>query len=89
MEALSISEGKRRLLELRERVVSDHDQAILTHKSGNVVLISMEEWESYRETRRLLRDKETLKALLQSFDDHDAKKHARGKPVNEVFSDLT
>ncbi len=87
MEALSISEGRKRLFELRERVVSDHDQVILTHKNGNVVLISMEEWENYQETQRLLKDKETMKALIQSFEDHDQKRE-RGKSVNEVFSDL-
>jgi len=89
MVALSISEGRKRLLELRDKVVSDHDQVILTHESGNVVLISMEEWEAYRETERLFSDKAALKALLQSFEDHDAGKKERGKPVSEVFSDLT
>ena len=87
MEALSISEGRKRLFELREQIVSDHDQIILTHKGGNVVLISMDEWETYQETQRLLRDKEALKALIQSFDDYDSRKK-RGKSVNEVFSDL-
>ena len=74
MEALSISEGRKRLFELREKIVSDHDQVILTHKGGNLVLISMDEWESNKETQRLLRDKEALKALIQSFDDHDSGK---------------
>ncbi len=32
MEALSISEGRKRLFELRERIVPDHVQVILTHK---------------------------------------------------------
>jgi|688.fasta_scaffold09134_14 antitoxin YefM len=72
MVAMSISEGRKRLFELRERVVEDHDQIILTHKSGNVVLISMAEWEAYEETRRLLKDKAALQALLQSFAAHDA-----------------
>jgi prevent-host-death family protein len=88
MEALSISEGRERLFELREKVISDHDQVILTHESGNVVLISMDEWNSYQETRRLLRDKDTLRALLQSFDDHDMGR-SHGKSVDDVFSDLT
>ena len=87
MEALTISEGRKRLFELRNRVVSDDDQVILTHKSGNIVLISMEEWESFQETRRLLKDKETMKALIQSFEDHDGGKQY-GKPVSEVFSDF-
>ena len=85
MEALTISEGRKRLFELRTQVVSDHEQVILTHKNGNIVLISMEEWESYQETQRLL--KETMKALIQSFEDHDGRKQY-GKSVNEVFSDL-
>lgn len=88
MEALSISEGRRRLLELREKVVSDHDQVILTHKNGNVVLISMGEWEAYQETQRLLNDRAALKALLQSFEDHDAGRKTRGKWAGDVFSDL-
>ncbi len=87
MEALSISEGRKRLFELRDRVVSDHDQVILTHKKGNVVLISMDEWESYQETQRLLKDKETMMALVQSFEDHDAKQQ-RGRSVEELFADL-
>ncbi|MBL4825589.1 MAG: type II toxin-antitoxin system Phd/YefM family antitoxin [SAR324 cluster bacterium] len=87
MEALTISEGRKRLFELRTQVVSDHEQVILTHKNGNIVLISMEEWESYQETQRLLKDKETMKALIQSFEDHDGRKQY-GKSVNEVFSDL-
>ncbi len=89
MVALSISEGRERLLELREKVISDHDQVILTHEHGNVVLISMEEWEAYRETERLVMDRPALKALLRSFEEHDAGKKARGKSVAEVFSDLT
>ena len=87
MEALSISEGRKRLFELREQVVSDHDQVILTHKEGNVVLISMDEWETNKETQRLLRDKDALKALIQSFDDHDSGKK-RGQSVNKALGKL-
>lgn len=87
MVAMSISEGRQRLFELRERVVEDHDQVILTHKSGNVVLISMAEWEAYEETCRLLKDKAALRALLQSFEAHDAGLH-NGKDPDEVFADL-
>jgi antitoxin YefM len=88
MLAMSISEARRRLFELRERVVSDHDQVIMTHKNGNVVLISMAEWESYQETLRLLRDRPALRALLQSFDDHDAAQEDRGRSPEDVFKDL-
>jgi antitoxin YefM len=87
MEAISISEGRKRLFELRERVVDDHEQVIMTHKQGNVVLISMSEWEAYQETARLFRDKVALRALLDSFDAHDAGETS-GKSIEEVFTDL-
>lgn len=87
MLALSISEARQRLFELRQRVVVDHDQVIMTHKQGNVVLISMEEWETYQETLRLLKDKAALVALLRSFADHDAGR-TMGKPLEAIFTDL-
>lgn len=87
MVAISISEARQRLFELRGRVVDDHDQVILTHKNGNIVLISMAEWEAYQETSRLLKDKASLRALLQSFEAHDAGQ-SKGKSPDEIFADL-
>jgi antitoxin YefM len=88
MEALSISEARKRLFELRQQVVDDNDRVIMTHKQGNVVLISMDEWEAYQETVRLLNDKAALKALVDSFSAHDAQETA-GKSPEEIFSDLS
>lgn len=87
MEALSISEARKRLFELRQQVVADNDRVIMTHKQGNVVLISMDEWEAYQETVRLLNDKAALKALVDSFAAHDALE-TQGKTTDEIFSDL-
>ena len=87
MEAISISEGRKRLFELRQQVVEDNDRVILTHKNGNVILISMDEWEAFQETMRLLNDKAAFRALVESFDAHDAGK-SEGKTVDDVFSDL-
>lgn len=86
MEAMSISEARQRLFELRELVVDNQEAVIMTHKKGNAVLISMAEWEAYQETMRLLNDKTTLQALVDSFAAHDAGIPA--KSVSEVFADL-
>ncbi len=51
------------------------------------MLISMDDWESYRETFRLLKDKAALKALFQSFEDRDIGA-VKGKTIEEVFSDI-
>ncbi len=88
MEALSISEARKRLFELRQQVVDDNERVIMTHKQGNVVLISMDEWEAYQETVRLLNDKTALKALVDSFAAHDAQETA-GKSPEDIFSDLS
>lgn len=88
MEALSISEARKRLFELRQQVVDDNDRVIMTHKQGNVVLISMDEWEAYQETVRLLNDKAALKALVDSFSAHDTGE-TQGKTADEIFSDLS
>lgn len=87
MQAVSISEARKRLFELRKQVVDDHEAVILTHKHGNIVMISMDEWESYQETFRLLNDKAALKALLQSFEDRE---HGlvEGKTIEEIFTDV-
>ena len=87
MEALSISEARKRLFALRQRVVDDNDRVIMTHKQGNVVLISMDEWEAYQETVRLLNDKAALTALVDSFAAHDARE-TQGKTEDEIFADL-
>ena len=87
MQTMSISEARKHLNALREHVVNDHEQVILTHKQGNIVLISMDEWESYEETRRLLKDRAALQALFQSFE-HRERGIVTGKSPEEVFSDL-
>ena len=87
MQAVSISEARKRLFELREHVVNDYEQVIITHKQGNIVLISMDEWESYQETSRLLNDKAALKALFQSFEKRE-QGMVKGKSFEEVFSDV-
>ncbi len=87
MEAISISEARKRLFELRQSVVENQDQVIMTHKHGNVILISMDEWEAYQETMRLLNDKAALKSLVTSFAAHDSGQ-TEGKSIEDVFADL-
>lgn len=85
MEALSISEAQQRLFELRQIVVENQETIIMTHKQGDVVLISMSEWEAYQETVRLLNDKAALQALLDSFVAHDAGQTI-GKEPADIFT---
>jgi PHD/YefM family antitoxin component YafN of YafNO toxin-antitoxin module len=64
-------------------VISDHEQIIFTHKDGNVVLISQDEWRAWHETMRLFQDKRALKAVMDAL-----KLQEEGKSLEEVFNDV-
>ncbi len=87
MIAMSISEGRKKLFELRQSIVDDSETAILTHRDGNMVLISQDTWDRWNETLRLHQDKVTMKAIDDHFDDRDSGID-RGVPLNEAFPDM-
>ncbi|MCP4707903.1 MAG: hypothetical protein GY869_04695 [Planctomycetes bacterium] len=87
METLSISEAHHRLSEIYKRVVTQNDRFKLRDRDGDMILISSHEWESMQETLRLLHDKEALKALLQSFVEHDQGRKS-GRSFEEVFAKM-
>ncbi len=87
MQAMSISEGRKRLFELRESVVDDFETVILTHKKGNVVLISLEEYESWFETLRLMRDEPSWNALQRALK-NPQEIIENGAKFEDVFADL-
>lgn len=87
MQAMSISEGRKRLFELRESVVDDFETVILTHKKGNVVLISLEVYESWFETLRLMQDERSWNALQHALKNpQEIIEH--GAKFEDVFADL-
>lgn len=68
-------------LETKEEIniASDH---------GAVVLLPQEDYESMLETLRLISDKKSLKALLESHSIRDGGGEPKTYSVGEVFSDL-
>ncbi len=70
METIPITEAKARIAELAERVAREHDHFTITRNGrAEVMLISVAEYESMRETLDLLSDGEALADLRQSRDD--------------------
>ncbi|SBW25343.1 hypothetical protein FDG2_4501 [Candidatus Protofrankia californiensis] len=70
METIPITEAKARIAELAERVAKEHDHFTITRNGrADVMLISVAEYESMRETLDLLSDDEALADLRQSRDD--------------------
>ena len=70
METIPITEAKARIAELAERVAREHDHFTITRNGrADVMLISVAEYESLRETLDILSDEETLADLRQSRED--------------------
>ena len=86
MKTLPLSEAKAKLSSLVDRVNRFDDDIIIT-KNGYAaaVLISPDEYESLRETRAILDDREFMKEIKNSLKRFDKK--ARLYSLEELFAD--
>ena len=86
METIPITEAKARIAELADRVAREHDHFTITRNGrADVMLISVAEYESMRETLDLLSDDEALTDLRRSRDDFAA---GDTFSIDEVRTDL-
>ncbi|MGB5920505.1 type II toxin-antitoxin system Phd/YefM family antitoxin [Arcobacter sp.] len=78
MQVVSLTEARNNLKAVFESVYNDHEEVVI-HRKGheNVVMISMEEYNSMKETNYLLNSPKNKERLLSSL------KHAREGQVKE------
>ncbi len=70
MKALSYTALRSNLARTMEKVCDDHEPIIITRKSeGAVVMLSLEDYESLKETTYLLRSPKNVKRLLESISE--------------------
>lgn len=67
--------------------ISNQEETIIVTDNGAVVMLSQDKWDSMLETLRLLRDKKSLKALLEG-QARRKKGTNLGKSPEEIFYDL-
>ncbi|SNS51711.1 antitoxin YefM [Micrococcales bacterium KH10] len=69
MKTMSYSESRRRYAEVLDSVVDDREEVVIT-RSGRepAVIISLEEYESLRETAYLMRSPANARRLLDSIE---------------------
>lgn len=67
--------------------ISNQEETVIVTDDGAVVMLSQENWDGMLETLRLLKDKRSLKALL---DGQAGRKQGinQGKSPEEIFYDL-
>lgn len=73
MRATSFTELRRNLAATLDQVVEDHEPVIITRAGGKpaAVLISLEDFGSYEETRYLLASPKNRERLLRSIANMD------------------
>lgn len=64
---ISASEARRSLFPLIERVNTDHDPVRISSKSGDAVLMSADDYDSWQETVYLLRSPANAQRLMEAI----------------------
>jgi antitoxin YefM len=76
MRTTSYSEFRKNLTSNLDRVNDDHEPVVITRDKGKpaAVLMSLEDFASYEETRYLLRSPRNAERLLDAIEELDADK---------------
>ena len=88
MNAITIDKALSDFPGLIENVVTEHEETFIVSDYGTVVMIGQNEWNSILETIKLLRDKESLKSLLEGHSIRRKGKQSVSKTVEQAFYDL-
>lgn len=64
--SISASDARNRLFPLLQQVNTDHEPVRITSKSGDAVLMSAADYDSWRETVYLLRSPENARRLMEA-----------------------
>ena len=64
--SVSASDARQRLFPLLEQVNVDHEPVRITSKSGDAVLMSADDYDSWQETVYLLRSPENARRLMEA-----------------------
>ena len=69
MLAILYTAARKNLASTMKKVCDDHDPVIVTRKnSESVIIMSLEDYESLKETAHLLRSPKNVKRLLESIE---------------------
>jgi len=68
--------------------LESHEEVSIATSQGAVVMLAQEEYESMQETLRLLNDKKSLSALLESHNHRDEHTQSPSYTILEAFDDL-
>ena len=82
--AISASEARSRLFPLIQQVNDDHAPVRITSRSGDVVLMSAEDYDSWQETIYLLRSPANARRLMAAIARDKDSRPAVTKTMDEL-----
>lgn len=88
MKTITLEQASQDLISHINYSLSTHEEVNIASSNGAIVMIPQEDYESMQETLRLLADKKSLKALLDSHYARDKNIIQKTYNVEDVFSDL-
>ncbi len=88
MQFYTLQQASIGLGEVIARAVQDHEEAAIVSDRGSVILVPQDEFDSMRESLRLLNDPRSLKALLAGHAQRDERRLSDLPTVEQVFDDL-
>ena len=84
MQVVNFTEARNNLKSLCDTVYADSEEVIVNRKNGeNVVIISLDQYNSMQETDYLLNTPKNRKHLLESLNQLD-----KGETVSKTFEEL-
>jgi len=85
MKTMSYTESRARYAEVLDGVANDREEVIITRAGHDpVVIVSLEDYESLRETAYLMRSPANARRLLDAMERLEA---ARGEPHDMIDTD--
>lgn len=70
------------------KTIKDKDETIIATDQGSVVVLDETEWSHIKEMLRLLSDKDSLSALIESHAIRDKGERPDGVSPEEAFKDV-
>jgi antitoxin YefM len=74
MQAVSFSELRKDMKQIMDRTKDRHEPLIITRKSGNMVMMSLEDYNALEETAYILRNPKNAQRILASIAELEAGK---------------
>ena len=88
MTAISLNDAIKSFGIMFHDTIADSTETVIVSDNGSVVLINLQDWNNIQETLRLLRDKESMVALLESHKARAEGRSLKSFTVEEAFYDL-